>query len=347
MEARNSFHKILPRKFLEPTHIAISRTDSIGDVLLTLPFTAFLRKKFPNAQITFIASEYTHPILKLTNIIDKIITPGELSESLNVTHIVHVFPRKEIAWKAKKIGIPVRIGTSHRLYHWFTCNRKVSFSRKNSDLHESQLNYYLYKGFAPTDFQIPTRSEVQRTIREDIKLTPQTPLAPKFEKLLRKYSRKIIIHPKSQGSAREYPQKNWLKIINLLRKNPRIGIFVTGTNKEAKEVSYLLQSLQGENVHNVMGKFSLSEFVTFLSKADAIAAASTGPLHLGAFLGLRAVGLYVPYKTLSPRRWAPIGEKALAITSREKCQKCELRSGTCACMEAIETTKVVEALLEL
>ncbi len=331
---------------MSPGHIAISRTDSIGDVLLTLPFTAFLRKKFPQAKITFVASKYTHPILRLTPIIDEIITPDELSEESKITHFVHVFPRKEIAWKVKKLGVPVRIGTSHRLYHWFTCNRRVAFSRKNSELHESQLNYYLYKGFAPTDFQIPNLGEVRRTVVEEVKLTPKTNLSEDIEVLLQKYTRKIVIHPKSKGSGREYPQTQWLQVIRLLQDDPKTGIFVTGTHKEAEGVQKLLRNLSGENVHNLMGRFSLAEFATFLSKTDAIAAASTGPLHLGAFLGIRAVGLFVPYKTLAPKRWAPVGKNVKVLTSQKECGKCDFRGETCSCMREISAERITMELLK-
>ena len=44
--------------------IAISRTDSIGDVVLTLPICVWLKKHFPEIKIIFIGSTYTLPIIK-------------------------------------------------------------------------------------------------------------------------------------------------------------------------------------------------------------------------------------------------------------------------------------------
>ena len=48
---------------------------------------------------------------------------------------------------AKQLKIPLRIGTTNRLYHWVTCNELVKLSRKKSDLHEAQLNLKLLSPF--------------------------------------------------------------------------------------------------------------------------------------------------------------------------------------------------------
>src|ERR1051325_1051830 len=129
----------------------ISRTDSIGDVMLTLPLTGLLKKKFPGCRIIFIGRRYTRAVVACCEYVDEFADWDEISakdkgEQENVFRrfkadaILHVFPQREIASLAKRAGIPARIGTSHRLFHWWTCNRKVDFSRKNSELHEAQLN---------------------------------------------------------------------------------------------------------------------------------------------------------------------------------------------------------------
>jgi ADP-heptose:LPS heptosyltransferase len=67
--------------------------------------------------------------------------------ALNADVIIHVFPNKEIAALAKKVRVPMRIGTSHRAYHLLTCTHRLNFTRKRSDFHEAQLNFELLKPF--------------------------------------------------------------------------------------------------------------------------------------------------------------------------------------------------------
>src|ERR1044072_5599494 len=130
-----------------PQRILISRTDAIGDVMLTLPLTTILRRRFPNAVIGFLGKSYTRPVIACCSAIDEFVDvadflkaePKELKKSRWDT-IIHVFPRKDIAWKAVRAGIGQRIGTSSRPYHLFTCNKLVKLNRRHSPLHEAQLN---------------------------------------------------------------------------------------------------------------------------------------------------------------------------------------------------------------
>jgi ADP-heptose:LPS heptosyltransferase len=42
--------------------IIISRTDKIGDVILTLPLVGFLKENYPNSEIIFIGNTHSEPI---------------------------------------------------------------------------------------------------------------------------------------------------------------------------------------------------------------------------------------------------------------------------------------------
>src|SRR5687767_12014805 len=103
--------------------IVISRTDSIGDVVLTLPVAHALKEKFPGCKIIFLGKTYTKPVLECCTSIDEIICWDEIMQfdnrkqldlfkSLNADCLIHVFPNKQVASLTKKAGIPLRIGTS-------------------------------------------------------------------------------------------------------------------------------------------------------------------------------------------------------------------------------------------
>ena len=123
-----------------PKKIIISRTDSIGDVLLTVPLCKWIKKKFPQTKLIFLCKNYTVPVLEQFSVIDEVLSVSELSEmpfekqvrffeKINADWILHVFPNKEIAQLAKKAKIKNRVGTSHRFFHFFTCNISGSASK--------------------------------------------------------------------------------------------------------------------------------------------------------------------------------------------------------------------------
>jgi heptosyltransferase III len=56
---------------MTPSSIIISRTDSIGDVVLTLPMCGILKEKFPSAKIIFLGKGYTEAIVNACQFVDE------------------------------------------------------------------------------------------------------------------------------------------------------------------------------------------------------------------------------------------------------------------------------------
>ncbi len=294
-----------------PNTIVISRTDSIGDVSLTLPLAGILKTKFPQAKLIFLGDTYTKPILKCSKYIDEIWTwsdlrdmPAEIQlewlKSQKVDVFIHVFPRREIARLVQKARIPHKIGTSHRLFHMLTCNHKVGFTRKNSDLHESQLNVKLLKPFGIQ--KIYSLEELfNLTGFENIE-----PLNPELGALFNPNKKNIIFHSKSKGSALEWGVSNFIKASKLL-SSEKYQIFFTGTEDESKFFRHLLP--KQNNIVDLSGKMSLDQLIAFISKADGLLAASTGPLHIAGLNNIHTFGLFTPRKPLHYGRWQPLGKK--------------------------------------
>ncbi|MBN1597896.1 MAG: glycosyltransferase family 9 protein [Bacteroidales bacterium] len=327
-------------------NILLSRTDSIGDVILTMPITGVLKEKFSGCKIIFLGRTYTKDIISICSHVDEFLDWDEIidlskREAVNllkekkIDWLIHVFPNKNLAHLAKKAKIKNRAGTSHRIYHWNTCNRLVSFTRKKSDLHEAQLNFKL---LSPLKIPVPKLNEV--TNYYGFKVTEK--LQKAVISYLNPNKKNIILHPKSKGSAREWGLKNFKELIPILQES-KYHIFISGTEKEAELMPEFLKGLP-ENVTDITGKFSLSEFIAFISVADAVVAASTGPLHIAAALNRVAVGIYPPIRPMHPGRWAPLGKNAHVLCKDIECEKCR-KTMHCSCMEEIQPDEV-RALLD-
>lgn len=328
--------------------ICISRTDSIGDVVLTLPLVGYLKKQYPDGRILFLGRNYTLPILKLSSAIDEVLLLdemeglsskeiGQILKSKNITDFIHVFPNKRLAHAAKIAKIPNRIGTSHRLFHLNTCNRKVNFTRKRSDLHESQLNFKLLKGIG-ISFN-PTLDQVSSFLN-DIK-QPESNVLEKLG-IVKEYP-VIILHPKSQGSAVEWGVPNFVELMNLL-KEKKAQVLVSGTEKEA--VFFRDEIPKASNILDVSGKLSLEEFIALISESDALVAASTGPLHIAGILNRAALGLFSPRKPIHPGRWKPIGQNTDYLVFNKDCEECK-KGNACNCIQEIQPQKVYQKLTEM
>ena len=329
----------------------ISRTDAIGDVVLTLPVAGVLRSLYPSARILFLGRAYTRDIIDACVHIDGFLDWDQLKEAspalrppeaspsrqlaaTGADTIIHVFPNKSIARAAWQARIPQRIGTTNRLYHWLYCNIRVPLSRKNSPWHEAQLNLRLLEPLGARE------SYTLEEISGFYGLTRLANLPPAVAALLSPDRFNLILHPKSRGSAREWGLDNFRQLIALLPRK-RFNIFLTGTAAEGK----LLEPLRQEFpfLTDLTGRLSLGELMSFIARADGLVAASTGPLHLAAALGINALGIYPPIRPMHPGRWAPVGKKAAVFVEKKDCDTCR-QTGDCACMRAISPQVLSEYL---
>ncbi|RYZ56226.1 MAG: lipopolysaccharide heptosyltransferase family protein [Sphingobacteriales bacterium] len=329
----------------QPGSIIISRTDSIGDVILTLPLATALKQHFPDAHIAFLGKEYTRPVIEACSSVDQFLLlddflSGEvLLAGKKPEVIIHVFPVASIASRAKALGIPVRIGTRSRLFHWLSCNRLISLSRKNSDLHEAQLNLKLLRGLdLPTVF---SRGQAGTMFSMDRIASLPGDLAGLFD-----HSKKaVILHPKSQGSAREWRLDHFIRLIQLLDSN-RFQIFISGTAKEEPMLAPLFEAV-GDSVTNIAGLMDLATFISFIGNSDALVANSTGPLHIASALGKMAIGIYPPIRPMHPGRWAPIGPRSQYFVADRDCADCRSSPSSCSCMDLVTPVSIASALKNL
>lgn len=325
--------------------ILISRTDSIGDVVLTLPMAGIIKQFLPQSKIIFLGRNYTKDVIGLSEHVDEFVSYDdvlklnaseqiETFKKLNATHIIHVFPVKEIAHLAKKAGIKNRIGTANRLWHWFTCNVKISLSRKNSDLHEAQLNTKL---LAPLGI---TKEFSLEELVSAYGFTKVPALEKTHSDLIDKTKTTIILHPKSKGSAREWGLDNFSNLITQLDKTKH-QIFISGTAQEGELVKDLIS--KHPEVINLTGKLSLQQFIAFINQCDVLIAASTGPLHIAAALGKKAIGLFAPMRPIHPGRWKPLGKHANYLVLNKDCSDCR-KTMNCHCIREIKIMEVIKLI---
>ncbi|MDQ6764249.1 MAG: glycosyltransferase family 9 protein [Bacteroidota bacterium] len=326
-----------------PKNIIISRTDSIGDVILTLPVAKVLKDFFPGIKIGFIGRPYTKPVINACKYVDEFIDISDFlnKENLCVCNekpaaILHVFPVSAIAKKAKQLAIPLRIGTTNRLYHWLTCNKLVKLSRKNSTLHEAQLNLLLLEPLGIK--KIFSLEEIAGSFG----LEKIEPLLPEFSQLLHPEKFNLILHPKSQGSAREWGIDNFISLIRSLDME-RYQIFISGTEKEHVLLLPLLAAV-GDKVIDISGKIGLDQFISFINHCDGLVANSTGPLHIAAALNKYAFGIFAPMRPIHPGRWAPVGKKAKFFVLNKECTDCRNNKIPCHCIKEVPPAWIKEAL---
>lgn len=324
----------------EPKKILISRTDAIGDVCLTLPVCQALEAAFPNCELTYLCRGYTQAVVACFEPIDQVLPLEELQQLDDQARhkvlgqfdvVLHLFPNQIVAKWCKQARIPLRIGTAHRFFHLFTCNSRPSFTRKRSELHESQLNFKLLAPLGIT--VIPTIKEINQKLNFKVSELP-------IELAQSNWSKVILLHPKSNGSGVEYPIEKYMALSEKLVESG-YQVYFTGTEKEG--ACFRAQIPVHPNISDASGQWDLQTFIYVISKAKALVACSTGPYHIAGLSGIRAVGLFASRKPIHPGRWAALGKGATALVFDPNCQLCT-EGRACTCVAEISIDHIADAI---
>lgn len=327
--------------------ILVSRTDRVGDAVLTLPLCALLMQEL-GAEVIVLAQGYCRPVFEaspyVTQMLDWSSVPPrygdrrELLARCDADVILHVFPRPAIAQAALGARIPRRIGTSHRWYHWLTCNELERFSRKRSNLHEAQLNVRLARRVLEID-ALPSLERLASLTT----LRPSVPLPTDIDALIDPNRMVVVLHPGSGGSGREWPLSHWSELAWSIDSS-RVQLLISGSRAERETLQPWLDTLPS-HVVDLVGRLDLAEFIALLARVDGLVAAGTGPLHLAAALGRHALGLFPPTPPIHAGRWAPLGPKAEWLSAPTLCGGHDANPDPCLCMQSISVEAVRTRML--
>ncbi|MFP5390821.1 MAG: glycosyltransferase family 9 protein [Gammaproteobacteria bacterium] len=325
-----------------PSHILILRTDNIGDVVLTLPLAGYLKQILPGVRVDFLVRAYAAPVVRQCRFVDEVLSveqqdPDQLFQQGGYDTVIFAYPNRRLATAARRARVPNRVGTSHRLFHWLTCNRLAHFSRVKSPLHEAQLNFELLKPLGID--HIPPLPDIAPLYGL------QAPHLAQAEALRAQAPFNLILHPKSNGNGREWPLTRYTELAVRLQADSAVRIWITGSPAEGELIARQAPDLLAlPNVRNLCGQFDLAGLVALIGVADGLIASGTGPLHISTALGRPTLGLFPPIKPIDAARWGALGSCARSLTATQPCAGCTDPT-TCGCMLAIDAAQVEQVVL--
>ena len=299
--------------------IIITRTDRLGDVILTLPLITEVKKIFKNAKVIFFVKKYTKELLTGYDGIDEIITEDDavaftdkykLFKEKDPDLVINVKPEFDLALIFFLLGTKYRIGTGYRWYS-FLYNCKVYQHRKTSDKHESDLNLNLISAFF-NDVGTDKKFYFRYTREDEIELNKKLK-----EFKLSQEDKYIILHPGSGGSAKDIPVEKFSEFTDLITQEfCDHRIVITGLENEKALAEEIIKNSEEANrrfIIDLTGKLSLKELMILIDHSELFISNSTGPIHIAGALNKKIIGFYPNEKHMSEVRWGPLGNKRIII----------------------------------
>ena len=336
----------------------------IGDVVFTTPAVSALRRRFPDARITYLVEAPAEPVVRHHPGIDELILverPLGLarwrydlglarrlrSARFDLVIDFHGGPRS--GWLAWASGAPQRIGYDLPGRRW-SYTTHVPWTRSLVPPVHSVLNQWAL--LAPLGIGAPDRA------RDPVTMPLDTEANARMQQRLASAgvsdaAAVIVLHVSAGNPFRRWPAASFAETAATLAvadRSRRIVITSGPSEAEAAEsVAEHARHLAGDAASGIVrtGEFDLSELRALVARAALYIGGDSGPLHVAATTRTPIVALFGPTLPERSMPWRDPAIGALAVEAGPlPCRPCHQRTcvpGDFRCLTMISPNMVISA----
>jgi lipopolysaccharide heptosyltransferase II len=342
-------------------NILLVRLRLIGDVVLTTPAIRAIRRRFPDARISYVVEEEAAPVVRGNPHLDEVIVavspraPGRLRADLALIRRLrrerydlaidfHCGPRSSLLTWAS--GAPRRIGFEVVGRSWMYTTR-VERPRALRPRHsvDTQWDLLLSLGIPRPDpetdpTEMPEDPVASASVDRRLRDAGAAGTAPV-----------IVVHVSAGNPFRRWPAESFVDLIcRLAVAEPSRRIVLTSGPSDASALAHVaarararLTATQREAVLQA-GEFDLAELRALIGRASLYIGGDSGPLHVAGTTEVPVVGLYGPTLPVRSQPWrSPSFVTEAAEAGPLSCRPCDQRRcepGDFRCLTGISAERV-------
>ena len=310
--------------------LVVVRDDKLGDLVLTLPAVAELRKAYPDATLGLMAGPGSAALARLVPDVDEVLVSAASGPkrraclaAFQADLVVCIARGAAGAWAAWRSGIRHRVGAGQRIFSPLF-ERRVDERRRRGPRHEVEyaLSFAHRAGAAAGPARFPLR------LPDDADLgATDLPIERPF----------VVLHPGSGGSCPRWPVAHYLRLALLLEAEGIPIVLSVGPEDE-----HVTSAAEASDDTRRLPRFqgALPSLASLLTRAALVVGSSTGPLHLAAALGTGTLAFHAPWPTCGVSRWGPYADNGWGLVAdhpgAERWSHRERARGAKALMAGIE-----------
>ena len=342
--------------------ILLVRLRLIGDVVFTTPVIRALRRRYPQAHLSYLVEPSAAPIITGNPHLDEVIVAPKprglarlaadvrLARSLRRARYdlaidLHGGPRS--GWLTWASGAPRRIGYDVNGRGWMYTSR-VARAPDLRPRHSVRNQWDLLTplGIAPPDPAIDAvemGDDPQAAARADARLRaagigPETPL--------------VVIHVSAGNPFRRWPETSFQAVTEaLVRRDPARRILLTSGPSDAeaaRQIAGRAREALGELAVAVpdLGEFDLHELRSIIARAAVYIGGDSGPLHVAATTAVPVVALLGPTLPERSKPWRDPRHFVEILDHQLPCRPCHQRvcePGDFRCLTWTSAAHVIQA----
>jgi len=310
--------------------LIVRQHNQLGDMLCSVPLFAAIRKRFPKAHITLVASPINYEILfsDINPFIDKVITyrkapfknlidfyrelknhdyqigivPSTVSIS-RTSHFINFF-------SGAKVRVGVRsIDNKHNSVEYLL-NVKADFKWDSNKLHQVERNLDVGRQIN-CDLTIAEKNEVMIHLSSDELEFAKNFMGENFPD-----SDKLIIsfHPGAGKIANRWRKENFTSLINMFYEKYGCYILITSGTIDKEITDSIKNDLKAHDIDSVvLENTPIRKLGGVIKLTDLYITNDTGTMHVAGGVDANVISLFGPTHGYE---WAPKGQNKICIQSQ-------------------------------
>lgn len=340
-----------------PERILVTRTDRIGDLVVSTPVFKALRDRFPSARIEAVIFIENRELLEGNPYLDEVILydkkgserglAGNLRFAAKLRRkkfdvVIHLHATHRMHQAAFLAGIPARIGWTRRSPLLLT--HRFSDVKSEGKKHEAEYNFELLRPFGiepPKDFElyVPSLLKYEVSLKE---LTASLGVPGN-----RPW---IVINPSSSCPSKMWPAVKFSELIASLGRKLSPVILVMGSSRDRALAEKILNAAAYPDAFDFTGRLTLGTLSALLKKASLLISNDSGPVHMASAAGTPVISIFGRNQPgLSPVRWRPLGSQCRVLWKNVGCSPCLAHNCRIhfLCLDVISVEDVMTAVSDL
>lgn len=304
----------------ENPRILVTRTDRIGDLVLTTPLFKALREKFPGARIAALVFLEHRELVEGNPYLDEVILYdkkgterslwGQFLFSRKLRRrkfdaVVHAHGTNRMHLAAWLAGIPVRIGYARRAAWALT--HVHPYNKKEGKKQEAEYLFDLLEpfGMTPPPGITPCVPVTDRAVRS-------------FENLCQFHgipqnSDYVVLNPSASDATKMWPAEKFAELVTRIHRDHSAVFIAIGTSRDRRLIETVMKNTPVQ-IFDLSGRLSLGMLGALLKRSALLVSNDSGPVHIASAVGCPVVSIFGRFGAgLGPARWRPLGKNSRVV----------------------------------
>jgi ADP-heptose:LPS heptosyltransferase len=348
-----------------PKKILVVRLDHIGDLFMTMPFFASIKRTYPDAKITLLANKNNIGLIEGNSYIDEYLDydPFWLSKAWFADRSpfsrFFMFMRGlrgyiGISRKVRSMGFDVVFEPrgdffSAILAVFSRANKKVGFSEIGKELFDVSVPYPKNEHWMEAPLAL-IRAVGGRTAEVRYELHTSKGDADLAEKIYEQYGLsaggKIIgIHPCVNDQRREWDDRKFAELSDRLMEDYKAKVLFFGAGFDVPKIQNIISMMEHKPI-DLSGKTSIKQMAEVIRRCDLFIGLESSGMHIAAAVDTPYLIIYGGYT--DPGQFGPYKAEGRIVRKEVECRYCFGR-GKCAkeCLSNIAVSDVLSEAAEL